>query len=324
MGYPIPRSLASTAEAQCGLFSAAQATKLGTSYSQLSRAACSGAVRRVRSGVYAMAGTPPSRWEPLVAAALAGGPSAVMSHSSAAALHGLYFAGAGSVPEITFIGPHRSRLSGVRAHRCTSLAPEDMVTRYGVLVTSPARTIVDLAGRASKPFLERMVDEALIARHLTVAELRGCLGRAAANKLGRQALDHLLLLRSEEPVADSALELRAYRALEPLQPFYAHFGLTLGRSVYVLDAAWPRHKVAAEVIGRSHRVASRSAFDRERRKFNALAGAGWQVAHLTAAMSDDEMRQAVIALLPQAASATYRSAWKVATVRARAFRHAGP
>jgi len=44
-------------------------------------------------------------------------------------------------------------------------------------------------------------------------------------------------------------------------------------------------------------TASRSAFDRERRKLNALVTAGWRIAHLTAAMSADEMVATVRALL---------------------------
>jgi hypothetical protein len=51
------------------------------------------------------------------------------------------------------------------------------------------------------------------------------------------------------------------------------------------------------VLGRAHRVVSLSAFERGRRKLNALGAAGWQIAHLTAAMSAAEMVAAVKALL---------------------------
>jgi hypothetical protein len=44
--------------------------------------------------------------------------------------------------------------------------------------------------------------------------------------------------------------------------------------VFVADTAWPLYKVAGEVVGRAHRVASRSGFDQERFKLTALAGGG--------------------------------------------------
>jgi hypothetical protein len=85
--------------------------------------------------------------------------------------------------------------------------------------------------------------------------------------------------------------------LRALSPFQAHFVLSVGKAVYVIDAAWPDKRVGAEIVGRAHRVASRSAFDRERRKLNDLASVGWRIAHLTSAMSPTEMIAAVKRLL---------------------------
>ncbi|MGA3221952.1 MAG: type IV toxin-antitoxin system AbiEi family antitoxin domain-containing protein, partial [Acidimicrobiales bacterium] len=75
------------AENQRGLFSAAQAVQLGIEHHQLAWAARHGYLRRVRRGVYAVRGAPRSHWEDLVAAALAAGPGAAISHTSAAAVH---------------------------------------------------------------------------------------------------------------------------------------------------------------------------------------------------------------------------------------------
>ncbi len=87
----------------------------------------------------------------------------------------------------------------------------------------------------------------------------------------------------------------------PLRPFEVHFALVFGNSVYVLDAAWPECKVGVEIIGRAHRLASLSAFDRERRKLNALGMAGWKICHLTAAMSPRDMAMAARAMLAEGA-----------------------
>jgi hypothetical protein len=67
----------------------------------------------------------------------------------------------------------------------------------------------------------------------------------------------------------------------------------------VLDAAWPQCKVGVEIIGRAHRLASLSAFDRERRKLNALGAAGWKICHLTAPMSPRDTLAAARATLAE-------------------------
>ena len=229
-----------------------------------------------------------------MAAALAAGPGAVVSHAGAAAFHRLNgLAAASHVPELIVPRDRYPRLSGVVVHRCGPLSPQDIAVKCGVLVTSPARALIDLAGRYKLKALERILDEGLIERRFGIVEVQRCLGRTAPNAPGRSQIQQLLTVRSEGPAADSILEARSFEALQPLAPFKVHFILGIGGNVYVLDAAWPDRRVAAEVVGRSHRMASRSAFDRERRKLNALAGAGWRVAHLTSAMSAPEMVAAV-------------------------------
>jgi very-short-patch-repair endonuclease len=283
------------AERQRGLFSAVQAAHVGIDHHQLSWAARHGDLRRVRYGVYAMTGVPRSAWEELVAAALAAGPGAAISHSSAAAAHRLYGAAFGP-PELTLPPRSQRRMAAVVTHRRV-LPPEDIVQKYGVLVTSPARTLVDMAGRLEPVLLEKTLDEGLIERRFRMADMLACLGRSAPNAPGRARLERLLELRREAPTADSALEALAFEALKPLAPFRTHFVTELGSRVYVIDVAWPRQRVGAEVVGRAHRVVSLSAFDRERRKLNVLGAAGWQIAHLTAAMTADEMVAAVEALM---------------------------
>jgi hypothetical protein len=289
-------ALGRIAASQRGLFSAAQARQIGVSNAQLLRAESSMALRRVRRGVYAMAGVALSPWEQIVAAALAAGPDAVVSHASAAAVHRFEYGSAGVI-ELTLPRQGRSRPPGVIVHKSTDLAEEDIVERNGVLVTSAPRTLVDLAGRLGPAVTEKLLDEGLIERRWTVEQLHDCLSRARQNVPARARLRELVTVRAEEPHADSVLESRVFRALEPLMPFEVHFSTVLCGHVYVIDAAWPEDRVGAEVVGRAHRVASRSAFDRERRKLNELGASGWRIAHLTAVMSAEEMIAAVRSLL---------------------------
>lgn len=286
------------AEGQRGLFSAAQAADVGISHAYLSRATAEGYFRRVRQGVYAVAGAPPSRWEPVLAAALRAGPEAVISHSTAASIHRFHCSA--PIPaaiELTILLPARAKLAGAVVHRASVLAPEDVVRRYGIALTSPARTLVDMAGRLSPALLERTLDEGLLANVWRVSDVSAALGRASGNVAGRSLLTSLLDDRRERPSADSVLEAKAFRAMRPLAPFEVHYELQVGSATYVLDAAWPSRRVGAEVVGRRFRVVSKYTFDRERRKLNALAAAGWKIAHLTAAMSPGQMVEAVQLLL---------------------------
>lgn len=289
-------ALSVVAENQRGLFSVSQAKEIGVTNAQLLRAEAAGHLRRVRRGVYAAVGVPPSRWEDIVGAALAAGPRAVVSHASAAAVHRFEYGASGPV-ELTLPRGACLRLPGVVVHRCSSLSGEDLVVARGVLVTSPARTLVDLGGRLGPARMEKLLDEGLIVRRWTVRQLQECLSRAPRNTPGRHFLAVLLQHRDASPGADSALEARAFRALASLEPFDVHFVVVIGTSVYVVDAAWPDRKVGAEIVGRAHRAASLSAFDRERRKLNALSAAGWRICHLTAAMSPEEMVGSVRAML---------------------------
>jgi len=291
-------ALVALATRQRGLFSARQAEELGAGRSQLAREQASGRIRRLRQGVYAIAGTPPSRWDEMIGAALAVGPGAVISHQSAAEVHAFEIASTGQV-ELTVGSDVHSRPSGVVVHRTRSLDLADVVGRSGVAVTSPCRTLVDMAQRLGPVVTEKVLDEGLISKRWAVQELQACLGRARPNLGGRALLERLLAARAEEPGADSALEARSYRLLRSFRPFEAHHVVVVEGRSYCLDAAWPAKRVAAEIVGRAHRVASRSAFDRERLKLNALSAAGWRVVHIVSTMSDDAVLAAVSAALGQ-------------------------
>ncbi len=294
-------ALSQLAADQRGLFSAAQAKGVGINYSQLVRGHASGHLRRVRRGVYAVAGVAPSSWEEILGAALAAGPEAVVSHDSAAAVHRFDYADITAI-ELT-LPPHvHSRPPGAVVHRHTDLKAPDLVTRRGVLVTSPCRTLIDMAGRWGPELTEKALDEGLVQRRWTVPELKECLTRARTNVPGRAYVQRLLLLRDESPTADSVLEARVFRALAPLMPFEPHFSVAASGRLYVVDVAWPELKVGAEIAGRADRVVSRSVFDRERRKFTALNAAGWKIAHLTAVMPPAEMLAAVQLLRASVAS----------------------
>jgi hypothetical protein len=163
-------ALQQVASGQHGLFTTAQAEELAISRSALRQAAARGWIRRVRRSVYAFVGQPPSRWEAILAASLSTGPCGVISHGAAASVH-RFWGAAQADPELTLIGTARRHLDGVTIHRSTTMRPEDIVRRCGVEVTSPIRTLIDVAPFTNDHVLPRIIDEGSIARLWTAEEL---------------------------------------------------------------------------------------------------------------------------------------------------------
>jgi hypothetical protein len=122
------------------------------------------------------------RW---LAAVLACGPGAVLSHVSAAALWGLRPSSA-AVVDVTVPGTGARKRNGLRIHRARDLTGQTD-TRDGIPVTTPARTVLDLAETLQRRPLERLLDQAENTRLADVASL-DALARAHMNHHGASKL----------------------------------------------------------------------------------------------------------------------------------------
>jgi len=105
-----------------------------------------------------------------MAATMAGGDGAVISHGDAAALWNIGRRSKGSI-HISVIYPRKVRRRGLQVHRRSSLEARDMTRRHGIPVTTPAATIVDIAVSEPEPRLERVINEADQLRVLGFAAL---------------------------------------------------------------------------------------------------------------------------------------------------------
>lgn len=112
-----------------------------------------------------------------MAAVLACGPGAVLSHRSAAALLGLRSGGWTKI-EVTVPGRGKRRHAGIAVHRSTTLAPADAVVLDGIPCTTVARTLFDLAEVVPRRQTERTFDE---ADALEVFDLRAIEDQLARN-----------------------------------------------------------------------------------------------------------------------------------------------
>lgn len=139
-----------------------------------------------------------------MAAVLSCGPGAMLSHRSAAALWG-FGEGMGSRIEVSVPGPKAHRRPGIRCHRRPGLGSRDQDEQRGIPVTSPVRTLIDLAAILSPMALERAVNEADKRELVDPEELRAALARYP-NERGVARLRTLLDRRTFR-LSDSDLEI---------------------------------------------------------------------------------------------------------------------
>lgn len=204
-----------------------------------------------------------------MAAVLACGDGAVLSHSSAAALWRIGFE-EHDVTELSLPSPFQRRHHGFRIHRRPSLNPErDLTYEYGIPVTAPVQTLIDMALRLDRPGVERMINE---ADKYNVAHPPG-LRRALAERSsepGVAKLRHILDRRTFR-LTKEELERR-------FLPLARKAGLPTpltGRWVneFEVDFYWPDLGLVVETDGlRYHRTPAEQARDRLRDQTHTAAG----------------------------------------------------
>jgi transcriptional regulator with AbiEi antitoxin domain of type IV toxin-antitoxin system len=154
-----PSGVWAIARRQHGVLTRQQLLANGYSSSSVRHKVATGRLHRVFAGVYAVgrpALTQQGRW---MAAVLACGSGAVLSHGSAAALWGIR-PPAGSRIDVSLPGCFRPRRPGIIIHRRPTLNERDVTHRDGIPVTTPVCTLIDLAARLEPGPLEAAINEA--------------------------------------------------------------------------------------------------------------------------------------------------------------------
>jgi len=225
-----------------------------------------------------------------VAAALAAGPDAVVSHRSAAVLHRFHGIVA-DTPELVF--PHRCRrqLHDVLVHRSRTLEPVDSTVVDGLRVTTPVRTVIDLAPMVGDYLLGLILDEGAISRLWTAEQVQARLEQLASpGRTGVNRLRSLLALRLDEGHPHSRLEQRVWRVLRraSVPEFKVQHAETIEGQRIEMDLCWRDLKIDGEVDGLAVRR-SRTKFEHLSRRENLLGRNGWRIVHFTAQMTDREL-----------------------------------
>lgn len=259
---------------------------LGLSRGAIDHAIARGRLRQIHRGVYAVGHVALPAFAAEMAAVLAVGPGAVLSHQSAAALWKL-IPERSNEPEgsnereihVTVVGRDAGRRrAGLRAHRAATLAAQDMTVLHGIPITTPARTLYDTAACLSAREYERAFDEALtrrlVSRRAVVALLeRSPRGRGIdrLEQLARAELRASTLTRSDTEERFLTLIRRGGLAVPEINVQIGPF---------IVDFLWRGPRLIVEVDGYAFHSGHR-AFENDHKRDLELGAAGFQVMRFT-------------------------------------------
>jgi very-short-patch-repair endonuclease len=256
------------AERQHNLVTYGQLIGLGLHRRSIQHRLRIGRLHRIRHRVYAVGSRRIGLLGEWMAAVLACGPDAVLSHQSAAALWGIKPALRGVI-HISVPPGRRPRTPGIIVHRRARLEALDIAEHAGIPVTSIVLTLIDMATTNGRPELEAAISEADKRDLIDPEELRAGLprytGRQGVARLA-ETLDHRTFT-----LTDSQLERRfipiATRAGLP-RPLTQEWV-----NGYRVDFYWPDLKLVVETDGlRYHRTPTQQARDRRRDQAHAASG----------------------------------------------------
>jgi len=257
------------AKRQHWVITRSQLLELGFSSEAIKHRIDRGRLNPVRRGVYSVGRPGLTRYGRWMAAVLACGEGAVLSHSSAAALWRIWDERPGLV-EISLPSLSRRHRPGIWIYRRPALDPSRDVTReHGIPCTTPVQTLVDMSLRLDRPGIERMINEADKYNLAHPPQLREALD-ARAGERGvaqlRQILDRRTFRLTKEELERRFLPL-ARKAGLPV-PLTGQFV-----NKFEVDFYWPDLGLVVETDGlRYHRTPAEQARDRLRDQAHTAAG----------------------------------------------------
>jgi very-short-patch-repair endonuclease len=300
----VDRAIAGIAAAQYSVVTLAQLLSLGLSASAVRTRVAGGRLFRRHRGVFVVGRADLSLKGKWLAAVLACGKGALLSHISAAALHELLSARAGLPHVLVNRGGGRGH-PGIKVHRSYLLEAADRTVIDGIPCTSVARTLLDIAATEPAWVLSKALNQAAIDRKLDVSDVQELLGRVGRHK-GAARLR--AAMGDKEIGADRTKSVLERRFLSLIRkaglPYPAiNEWMAIEGEEMQCDFVWHAQRVVVEVDGwETHQT--KTAFEEDRRRDRILRLAGWTVLRFTWADVIDrpgEMASAVGELLAIAA-----------------------
>ena len=256
----------------------------GLSNQQIQRRVADGTLTRVLPRVYRHASAAESWLQRVWAAWLWAGDGTAVSHQAAGALWELDGCPPGAVTLITDRAV-KTTIESIQVHRVTGIPSHHLTRRSGLFLTTPTRTIIDLAAVLPEEDLEAALDCALRRRSTSLVRLDGELrGSSGRGQRGRSALTRLLRERSGDySPTHSVLETRLRQLLKrnglPL-PAQQHTIRRQRGGFARVDFIYPEHRLVIEVDGFAWH-GSRQTWHHDLQRQNDLVAAGSKVLRYT-------------------------------------------
>jgi hypothetical protein len=280
---------------QYGVVTAAQLAGLGIRRGAVRRRVAAGRLHPLQRGVFAVGHRAVGVNGRRLAAVLAAGPGALLSHRSAADAWGLRRFAGRRIDVLVLNGRHPA-LAGARLHQTRTVHAEDIAQLGGIPITSVSRTIVDFAAGATAHDVERVVHEAEVLRLLDVAAVERTLDRAR----GKRGTQHVRAAIASPSPGPSRRELE-YRFLalcrrHGIETPALNACLSTKLGSLEVDAYWPRHRLVVELDGAATHL-TRRAFEEDRRRDAALIVQGYVPMRFTWARITGEASEVAAELL---------------------------
>jgi predicted transcriptional regulator of viral defense system len=279
-GKRAPRSadeaIAELAGRQYGVVTRAQLLAAGVGGGAIEGRMASGMLQPLHRGVYAVGHRALRREGRWIAAVLAAGPGAALSHRSAPELWAIRQS-SGVRIEVN-VPRHRRSTPRLELHVVAMRADEVMV-EDGIRVTSPARTLFDLATVLSPDQLEHAFNEAEIRRLASPVSLEALLARYPKRR-GTATLKRVLA--KHEAIGATFVRSELERLFLTLLDAYGLPRPEINRTTShgELDARWPEQRLVLECDGWAAH-GTRKAFEQDRARDRALQVTGWRVVRIT-------------------------------------------
>ena len=270
--------MAERAARRWGLLSRAQLRALGVAPATVDYWVQSRRLKVVYRGVYAVGGAVLRAEGHRLAAVLACGPGAVLSHRSAASQWGLL---ATDQERIDVMAPaSRHGVPGIRLHRTRSLDAQDTTSHEGIPITTVHRTLLDLAATARDDQLERALAQAMYVQLYDQRAIDDVIARSNGHRGTKTLAD---ATKQEPQITKSMWEIRMLALVrgaglpEPITNRSLH---APDHGECKPDFYWPAYDLIVETDGwEAHRTLA--AFRSDRAKDAALTAAGYKVLRFT-------------------------------------------
>jgi predicted transcriptional regulator of viral defense system len=271
---PVDAEIAALAARQHGVLALRQLVEIGLSASGVRKRAARGNLHRIHRGVYAVGYPKLTGYGHWMAAVLACGPKAVLSHRSTGGLWGVRPDNRRK-SDVSVPSPSARPRAAIEVHRSVTLTADDVTTVEGIPCTTIARTLVDLGDVLDRRAVERAVEQADVLRLFDLRQIERAIKRAGPRR-GAGLLSSVLENLDGPAPTESELE-EAFLAIcreagVPTPEVNAWMTLADGSAIKV-DFLWRNERLAVETDGHPfHRTRQSRERDTKRDQLLRLAG----------------------------------------------------